>query len=197
MQRGVSRFRRSRLPPFPVTSRNQSSSEIPHDIGELGRHGAQIDAQPHSNYRKVSQIQHGDSWREPLDLVEATPLSPIPEVRAAMQPSDVSPLSPDPLDGRASPPHDDTDHVSIIASDDGSESMDDGSNSDSGDSEDLDMLLNFENMMFNAGELHDPVVNVWYDLDVVEEIVDPVHFLADVKRLRMCVLISIFLYYTS
>ncbi|KZV62003.1 hypothetical protein PENSPDRAFT_692902 [Peniophora sp. CONT] len=76
-----------------------------------------------------------------------------------------------------------SDNVSIIGSED---SVRDASDSDDGaGEEELDMLLTFESMMTNVGELRDPVVNVWYDLDVVSEIVDPVHFLEDVKRLRI------------
>ncbi|KZV62005.1 hypothetical protein PENSPDRAFT_739601 [Peniophora sp. CONT] len=76
-----------------------------------------------------------------------------------------------------------SDNVSIIASEDGDHHA--PSESDAGGEEELDLLLNFESMMNDLGELRDPVVNVWYDLDVVTDIVDPVHFLEDVKRLHM------------
>lgn len=142
------------------------------------------------------RVAQGDAWREALDLVEATQLA-APDSHANMATQITTTDSSDVRDsdcgsesarrrsGDRHTPPDDTDNVSIIGSDDADEHEDEGSGSESGDSEDLDMLLNFERMMFNEGNLRDPVVNVWYDLDMVTEILDPVHFLEDLKRLRM------------
>ena len=51
----------------------------------------------------------------------------------------------------------------------------------------IDMLLRVEAMMETEGDLRDPVVDTWYDLDMVTEVLDPVLFLQDVKRLKQCV----------
>ncbi|KZV69638.1 hypothetical protein PENSPDRAFT_686150 [Peniophora sp. CONT] len=138
----------------------------------------------HSQWSALSNLEQerGDDLPGALDLVEATLLHPASTAHSVTEPSGLVDLSP--TDGRASPCRD-TDNVSVIGSNDGSEHTDDASGSESEDSEDLAMFLNFEHMMFNTGELHDPVVNVWYDLDMVTEIVDPVHFLEDVKRIRI------------
>ena len=122
--------------------------------------------------------ERGADWREPLDLVEATSLLPT---CSTAQPTALPP-DVDHIDTRAALPHDSPDDVSIIGSDEGEHNHSD-SDSDSDDEEELNMLLTFEHMLFDLGELRNPVVNVWYDLDTITEIVDPVHFLEDVKRL--------------
>ncbi|KZV62002.1 hypothetical protein PENSPDRAFT_759041 [Peniophora sp. CONT] len=76
-----------------------------------------------------------------------------------------------------------SDEISIIESDDGSQHEHAPAAPEPGDDEELDTFLAFESMMNDEGELRDPVVNVWYDLDMIMEIVDPIHFLEDVKRL--------------
>lgn len=130
----------------------------------------------------LNDLRHerGADWCRPLDLVEATQLLP-----ATHKPSTARTSGPSPEADDHPPFHHDSEDISVIGSDEEDERLDDESGSDSADDEELEMLLNFEHMMFNTGEVRDPVVNVWYDLDMVTEIVDPVHFLEDVKRLRI------------
>ena len=147
-------------------------------------------------WSKIHELntENGANWSQPLDLISPTPLSlkerpadDAPASSEGAQPSvsvwTRSPrvVSVDKAERDFNSAHDD---VSVIASDDG---VQDAPVPVTDAEEDLDMLLNFESMMMDAGEVRDPVVNVWYDLDVVTEIVDPVHFLEDVKRLHMYV----------
>ncbi|KZV62001.1 hypothetical protein PENSPDRAFT_658495 [Peniophora sp. CONT] len=79
------------------------------------------------------------------------------------------------------------DDVSIIGSEDHGSADDHSSESDfESDTDDgeLDLLLRVEAMMKTEGDLRDPVVDTWYDLDMVAEVIDPILFLQDVKRLR-------------
>lgn len=77
----------------------------------------------------------------------------------------------------------DSEEVSIIASDDEDHASAHSGETDVDDNE-LDLLLHMESVMNNAGDLHDPVVNVWYDLDMVSEVTDPTLFYDDVERLN-------------
>ncbi|VDC07832.1 unnamed protein product [Peniophora sp. CBMAI 1063] len=78
------------------------------------------------------------------------------------------------------------DDVSVIASEDhvGADGPLISDSESDADSEELDMLLRFEAMMNDQGDPQDPVVDTWYDLDMVTEVLNPVLFLQDVKRLR-------------
>ncbi|VDC01581.1 unnamed protein product [Peniophora sp. CBMAI 1063] len=135
---------------------------------------------------------NGANWSQPLDFVSPAPLS-SKECSADGVPAPSEGAHPSVIDStgnlrvvsvdKAEPnPNSAQDDVSVIASDDGARNEPEP---DTDAEEDLDMLLNFESMMMDAGEVRDPVVNVCYNLDVVTEIVDPVHFLEDVKRLHM------------
>ncbi|VDC07828.1 unnamed protein product [Peniophora sp. CBMAI 1063] len=135
-----------------------------------------------------------DNWPEPLDLVALPPL-PSPQVHEeqtakatpVLPPAEPSlePTSAAEMGANQSHHADDNyDAASLIESDDESEDI---HSPESGGDEELDTFLAFETMMNDVGSLRDPVVNVWYDLDMVTKIVDPIHFLEDVKRLRIIV----------
>ncbi|KZV75927.1 hypothetical protein PENSPDRAFT_731411 [Peniophora sp. CONT] len=83
--------------------------------------------------------------------------------------------------------------VSLIGSDDGSDSVATGHSEATGseiDSDDdaadaqLDAMLRFEDLINDTGNLRDPVVNVWYDLDMVTEVTDPLLFIEARDQLR-------------
>ncbi|VDB86887.1 unnamed protein product [Peniophora sp. CBMAI 1063] len=82
----------------------------------------------------------------------------------------------------------DADVISIIASDnsDIDDEIQDDRDREHHRQLDLGMMLHFQDFMNDTGDLDDPVVNVWYDLDEVSEIHDPDLFLeecAQVKRI--------------
>ncbi|KZV69660.1 hypothetical protein PENSPDRAFT_725887 [Peniophora sp. CONT] len=75
------------------------------------------------------------------------------------------------------------DDVSIIASDD-AESIPDDNQSAHDPGFDIGLLLHLETMFDTSGDVNDPVVNVWYDLDMVKEVLDPIHFLEERAQIR-------------
>ncbi|KZV69685.1 hypothetical protein PENSPDRAFT_753204 [Peniophora sp. CONT] len=138
--------------------------------------------------------EQGVDWPDPFDLVSlpALPTSDAHDndtkASAFTQPAGQSlqavlPLRSETDAGQGVDTQ--ADEISIIESDDGSQDV--RVAPETGDDKDLDMFLAFESMMKNEGDLRDPVVNVTYDLDVITEIVDPIHFLEDVKRLRIII----------
>lgn len=48
----------------------------------------------------------------------------------------------------------------------------------------LDLMLPFQNVMNNAGSVDEPVVDIWYDLDMVTEVRDPDGFFEELAELR-------------
>ncbi|VDC07833.1 unnamed protein product [Peniophora sp. CBMAI 1063] len=130
------------------------------------------------------RMEQGDKWPQPFDFVE---LPPLPVATTEVDEGAESNASGQPARNESDPvPSNHPDDISIIGSDDGSQSEHhDADAPEAGDEEGLEMFLAFESMMSDVGDLRDPVVDVWYDLDMVTEIVDPVHFLEDVKRLTM------------
>ncbi|KZV69684.1 hypothetical protein PENSPDRAFT_753203 [Peniophora sp. CONT] len=154
--------------------------------------------QEHLSRVATLRREYGDGWPEPFDFVKLPPSNP----------SEVPASKSEPTEARAPgqntehpsrpvlPSHSDvdavrdasvaSDEVSIIESEDGSQDeRAPEREAEPGDEEDLNMFLAFESMINVVGNIWDPVVDVWYDLDVVTEILDPVHFLEDVKRLNI------------
>ena len=130
--------------------------------------------------------EHEDDWREPqpLDLVEPTPLLPASEHSSPSQIPASAVLAADHS-------YDDPDVISIIASDDG-DSEPEHKHPNRDHEYDLRILREHGPQLPTPKELRTPVVSVWYDLDMVTEIVDPVHFLQDVKRLHAYVALESF-----
>lgn len=87
------------------------------------------------------------------------------------------------------------DDVSVIGSDDdSSDSVLSGSGGAAGSNTydeaaeaQLDLMLRFEDFMNDIGDLRDPVVDVWYDLDMVTEVTDPLLFIEARHQIRKCV----------
>ncbi|VDC06765.1 unnamed protein product, partial [Peniophora sp. CBMAI 1063] len=83
------------------------------------------------------------------------------------------------------------DEVSIIASDDDlsvneRNDVEHAGVDDDRSDEQLDLMLHFEDFINDTGDLHDPVVNVWYDLDMITEVTDPIHYIrvcAEIKKI--------------
>ncbi|KZV62004.1 hypothetical protein PENSPDRAFT_267061 [Peniophora sp. CONT] len=149
--------------------------------------------QPYQLKLRDLHMEGGVDFPGPFDFVSLASLLSLKDSRIHDNPTPSTQGRPEDFDpihdipsGKAGRDSDSIDDdMSIIASEDG---VRDAPDSDDGaGEEELHMLLTFESMMMNVGKLRDPVVNVWYDLDVVTEIVDPLHFLEDVKRLHMCV----------
>ncbi|KZV69683.1 hypothetical protein PENSPDRAFT_725927 [Peniophora sp. CONT] len=154
--------------------------------------------QDHRSRLAAMSREQGDAWPQPFDFVTLPALNPpeasvahiepaeacvpVQSVERSHEPEQSAHLGADVVRDTSAA----SDEVSIIGSEDGSQ---DGRaperEPEPGDEEELEMFLTFESMMNNVGKLRDPVVNVWYDLDMVTEIPDPVHFLEDVKRLNM------------
>ena len=142
------------------------------------------------------RMQHGDHWPDPFDLITLPAVTALDESPTHGDET-VAPVTgrpelalPAPLDVNAADDADNgSDEVSIIGSEDGSQHVQrDEQPAEPGDEEELDMMLTFESMLDDVGNLRDPVVDVWYDLDEITSIPDPIHFLEDVKRLNMYVL---------
>jgi len=123
-----------------------------------------------------------------LDAIASLPLppSPISAFRVPLPPS--PPPSPiicyDGMDAhRATNPNDVThdsthaDDVSVIASDD-----DDGIKDE--DRASLSVLLAFEDLINNAGDVNDPVVDIWYDLDMISDVTDPSLLLDEMTEIK-------------
>ncbi|VDC01578.1 unnamed protein product [Peniophora sp. CBMAI 1063] len=130
--------------------------------------------------------KYGADRPDPLSFVDVSEdIVPV-----TLIPPQTSPSGPQQLDSRPSAIANDDpdDDVSIIASEDHADdddySISDSHSQSDTDDEELNMLLQFEAMMKNQGDLRDPVVDTWYDLDMVDEITDPILFLRDVKRLK-------------
>ena len=49
---------------------------------------------------------------------------------------------------------------------------------------DIGFLQHFEQLLDNAGSINDPVVDVWYDLNMVKEVVDVPLFLEELAQIR-------------
>ncbi|VDB91451.1 unnamed protein product [Peniophora sp. CBMAI 1063] len=143
----------------------------------------------HEHFARVDGWQRGD-----VGAVAALALPPSP--RSAFK----VPLPPSPIhasvdlpDGYTNPRHvafvpiqsscAAEDDVSIIASDDGG-STDEAGRPTHPDDFDRDLMLLMEDMFDTSGDVNDPVVNVWYDLDMVREIPDPRLFLEERAKIR-------------
>lgn len=83
------------------------------------------------------------------------------------------------------------DDVSVIGSIDSCSP--DGQATRSPDEMDVEFLRDFERFLNNAGSVDDPVVDIWYDLDMVKEVVDISLFLEECTQIRRCVLSSLLL----
>ncbi|VDC01579.1 unnamed protein product [Peniophora sp. CBMAI 1063] len=132
------------------------------------------------------RMEMGDKWPQPFDFIDLPALSDASVLQGeGMEPREAAQATGLTLEA-TTPVHPDADDASIIGSDDGSQSEAHEEPPPDGDGEEgLETFLAFESMMNDVGDLRDPVVDVWYDLDVVTEIVDPVHFLEDMKRLTI------------
>ena len=51
---------------------------------------------------------------------------------------------------------------------------------------DMNLMLQMEAMFDTSGDVNDPIVNVWYDLDMVQEIPDPLLFLEERAKIKEC-----------
>ncbi|VDB88603.1 unnamed protein product [Peniophora sp. CBMAI 1063] len=114
--------------------------------------------------------------RGQLDAIASIPLPPSP-VSACHAPLPLSESRSSDIDEIIGAEADD--EVSIIASDDDlsvNERKDADVNDNRSDAQ-LDLMLHFEDFINDTGDLHDPVVNVWYDLDMITEVTDPIHYI--------------------
>lgn len=68
--------------------------------------------------------------------------------------------------------------VSIIASEDGNGEL--GHVTD----DNIDTFMAFEDMINTTGDILDPVVNVWYDINMVSHVVDPILFIEELDKIR-------------
>lgn len=82
------------------------------------------------------------------------------------------------------------DDVSIIASDD-EVSLAEADRPAHPDDLDVNLLFQMEAMFDTSGNVNDPVVNVWYDLDMIHEVLDPLLFLEERAKIRECVLSTV------
>ncbi|VDC07842.1 unnamed protein product [Peniophora sp. CBMAI 1063] len=165
---------------------------LPISVPEILR--IQDHTQEHLSRIASLRREHGDAWPQSLDLVQLPTSSPldVPSSKNESMPVQAAASRSEPelppnlgaeteRDANAA-----ADDVSIIESEDGNDGVQQDERApEPGDEEELNMMLAFESMMNNVGDFRDPVVNVWYDLDVITEIVDPIHFLEDVKRLEI------------
>ncbi|VDB96076.1 unnamed protein product [Peniophora sp. CBMAI 1063] len=88
--------------------------------------------------------------------------------------------------------HSSHDEVSIIASDDDlsvneRRDVEHADDNDDRSDEQLDLMLHFEDFIKDTGDLHDPVVDVWYDLDMITEVTDPIHYIRVCAEIRKIV----------
>ena len=74
------------------------------------------------------------------------------------------------------------DHVSMTGSDDSRSSK--GVPTRSPGEMDVGFLQDFERFLDSSGSVDDPVVNIWYDLDMVKEPVDISLFLEECAQIR-------------
>ncbi|VDB96075.1 unnamed protein product [Peniophora sp. CBMAI 1063] len=118
------------------------------------------------------------------------PPSPSPAPQEDLGPSDLG-MTCDPCSSEAETSefavkHAVGDEVSMIGSEDSNSSIVEGSEGPGSEAADdqLFEMLRFENMLNDMGDLHDPVVHVSYDLDMVSEVEDPMLFIKVRDQLR-------------
>ncbi|VDB91444.1 unnamed protein product [Peniophora sp. CBMAI 1063] len=75
------------------------------------------------------------------------------------------------------------DDVSIIASDDATSVIQDSQSTPVSDV-DIGLLMHLETLFDTSGYVNDPVVDIWYDLDMVPEVIDPVYFFEERAQVR-------------
>ncbi|VDB91440.1 unnamed protein product [Peniophora sp. CBMAI 1063] len=110
------------------------------------------------------------------------PLPPSPVIVEANLPEDVA-HTPADLGVALVEPEVTGDNVSIIASDDEMSVCEDGQSAPDSDV-DIGLLLHLETMFDTSGNVNDPVVDIWYDLDMVPEVIDPIYFLEERAQVR-------------
>ncbi|VDB91467.1 unnamed protein product [Peniophora sp. CBMAI 1063] len=142
---------------------------------------------------KALRDEHGADWRQPqpLDLVDATPLLQSPNDGSLSQQfiAGSSHMRDDLPDDSALSLYGESDDISMIGSDDGDAPRSESESQRKKRIRELEyelrVLSEHGPRLPTAEQLRKPIVNVWYDLDMITEIVDPVHFLEDVKRIHM------------
>lgn len=76
-------------------------------------------------------------------------------------------------------------HSDLMSESDSDGSSDIGNDDDEGDEgEDGRLFLLFQSMMNDPGDVDTPVVNIWYDLDMVTEINDPDLFFEEQAKIK-------------
>ncbi|VDB91445.1 unnamed protein product [Peniophora sp. CBMAI 1063] len=79
------------------------------------------------------------------------------------------------------------DDASMIGSIDTASSSPGGLPSPCSDDIDVGFIQQFEHFLNNGGSVDDPVVDIWYDLDMVKEVVDISLFLKEIAQIRQVI----------
>ena len=74
------------------------------------------------------------------------------------------------------------DEVSMIGSESDAETLPEASNS--ADCLPTDMMLRFEDLLRNSGDFNHPVVDIFYDLNMISDVLDPDLFFEELAQIK-------------